>query len=141
MRVIIKNTVKNTEKTYIVKVRYEETPELCAKDYEKKDKFGREIWYRWTERYITVNAYLWQNKEKVPNSFTTFNGRANCHYEDAKNYKKKIGKKMAWDRCVNAMLTAGEIDEFEAEALKKWSADSTVLLLTMNDTDYTMVRG
>ena len=111
MRIKIKNS--NGTRELIVKVQYDLTD---MKEACKKDEYGRDVHYTWTEKVTTVKCHEY-DPASIPTSRSIFVGNAVCDYRDNKRFSKAKGRNIAWKNCIAEMLDKGFVTEEEAIAL------------------------
>ena len=111
MRIKIKNS--NGTRELIVKVQYDFTD---MKEDCKKDEYGRDVHYTWTEKVTTVKCHEY-DPASIPTSRSIFVGNAICDYRDSKRFSKAKGRNIAWKNCIAEMLVKGFVTEEEAIAL------------------------
>ena len=111
MRIKIKNS--NGTRELIVKVQYDFTD---MKEACKKDEYGRNVRYTWTEKVTTVKCHEY-DPASIPTSRSIFVGNAVCDYRDSKRFSKAKGRSIAWKNCIAEMLDKGFVTKEEAIAL------------------------
>lgn len=111
MRIIIKNP--NGTRELIVKVQYDLTD---MKEACRKDEYGRDVRYTWTEKITTVTCHEF-DPASIPTSKTIFVGNAICDYRDMKRFSKSKGRNIAWKNCIAEMLDKNFVTSEEAIAL------------------------
>ena len=111
MRIIIKNP--NGTRELIVKVQYDLTD---MKEACRKDEYGRDVRYTWTEKITTVTCHEF-DPASIPTSKTVFVGNAICDYRDMKRFSKAKGRNIAWKNCIVEMLDKNFVTSEEAIAL------------------------
>ena len=111
MRIIIKNP--NGTRELIVKVQYDLTD---MKEACRKDEYGRDVRYTWTEKITTVQCHEF-DPASIPTSKTIFVGNAICDYRDMKRFSKSKGRNIAWKNCIAEMLDKNFVTSEEAIAL------------------------
>lgn len=132
MRIILKN--QKSERTFIVKIKYDETKPNVI---HTKDKFGRNQYTIWTEHKTTVTSTEW-DPVKEPVHSTVYVGTAKCNYQD--KYNKQYGKQLAWKRCVDEMIAKGVISEIEGSALAETKLTGCVLEINIDKLVTTTVK-
>lgn len=129
MRIIIKNT--NGTRELIVKVQYDLTD---MKEDCRKDEYGRDVCYTWTEKVTTVTCHEFDPAD-IPASKSVFIGNAICDYRDSKRFSKAKGRNIAWKNCIAEMLVKGFVTKEEAIALYIVGTSGTIAEIDMTGYD------
>lgn len=125
MRIKIKNS--NGTRELIVKVQYDLTD---MKEDCRKDEYGRDVCYHWTEKVTTVTCHEF-DPASIPASKTNFVGNAICDYRDMKRFSKAKGRSIAWKNCLTEMLDKGFVTKEEAIALSIVGTSGTIAEIDM----------
>lgn len=102
---------KNDRQKYVIKIQYDWTKPIMT---QTKDEWQRLITTTWRERKTTVTITPW-NENGEPVSRTIFMGTTTCHYKD--KYDKRVGREVAFRRCLTEMYEQEAIDEDEFIAM------------------------
>lgn len=134
MRIIIKNS--NGTRELRVKVQYDLTD---MKEDCRKDEYGRDVCYTWTEKVTTVTCHEF-DPASIPTSKTVFVGNAICDYRDMKRFSKAKGRNIAWKNCLVEMLDKDFVSREEAIALSIVGTSGTVAEIDMTGDEINIAR-